>query len=250
MLTLLSPAKTLDFARTHPPGLKLTEPEFAALAGELNAELRKLDETQLAKLMNLSAPLAKLNVERNLEWMQKPKKANCQAALAVFTGAVYVAMDSVSFSRDDFAYAQNHLAILSGLYGLLRPLDKLQAYRLEMGSQLSNSKGKNLYEFWGSKIAEKLDASGHDFILNLASIEYFKSVAKHLKTSVITIHFKQQKGDYFKVIGVHAKQARGLMARYILQGRVETIAGIKKFRENNYRFKKELSSPTELVFTR
>ncbi len=205
--------------------------------------------------MKISDKLATLNANRFAEFSTPFTPDNARQALFAFNGDVYTGLDAQSLSEDDIAYAQQHLRILSGLYGVLRPLDLMQAYRLEMGTKLANSRGKNLYEYWGdtvtTEINKALAAQGDNVLVNLASNEYFKSVKpKQVDGMIITPVFKDKKNGQYKIISFFAKKARGLMARYILQNKVEDVAGLKAFDTAGYYFSEEQSTETELVFLR
>ncbi len=254
MLITLSPAKTLDFSpqkltKTH------TTPRFLDDSQKLVDRLCKYSPIRLAKLMGISPKLAEENVERYAAWQTPFSPANAKQALLAFQGDVYIGLNAQEFSATDFRFAQDHVRILSGLYGVLRPLDLMQAYRLEMGTKLSNRRGKNLYEFWGTRITDALNddlqAQGDDVLINLASNEYFKSVKpKLLEATVITPSFKEAKNGEFKLISFFAKKARGLMASYIVRNRLADPEDIKSFDCDGYRFNPKLSSESGWVFTR
>lgn len=254
MLIVISPAKTLDY-ESELATTKTSQPSFLNEAETLVDELRELAPHEISKLMSISDKLGSLNFDRYQSWSRPFSKKNARQALLAFKGDVYTGIDAENFSEDDFAYAQDHLRILSGLYGLLRPLDLMQPYRLEMGTRFANSGGKNLYEFWDEKITDKLNKdlgkSGSRVLINLASNEYYKSVKpKLLNAEVITPVFKEKKGDSYKVVSFLAKKARGVMTAWILQNQVEEPSDIKKFRKDGYRFNKAMSSANEWVFTR
>ena len=254
MLILISPAKKLDY--DTPVQSKLsTKPEFLKDSQVLIDRLRQFSSMDLAELMKLSMNLAELNFDRYAEWTPKITKKNAKQALLAFKGDVYAGMDAESFSEDDLTYAQEHLRILSGLYGLLKPMDLMMAYRLEMGTSLENSRGKNLYEFWDTTITQainkQLKAQGDDVVINLASNEYFKSVKpKLIEGRIITPQFKERKDGQFKMIGIYAKKARGLLSRYILLNRLQDPEAIKKFDVDGYAFNKSQSKSDTWVFTR
>ena len=255
MLILISPAKKLDY--DTPVTSKLsTKPEFLKDSQVLIDRLRQLSSMDLAELMKLSMNLAELNFDRYAEWTPKITKKNAKQALLAFKGDVYAGMDAESFSEDDLAYAQEHLRILSGLYGLLKPMDLMMAYRLEMGTSLENSRGKNLYEFWGSVIAEKLNTvlaeQDSKYLVNLASNEYFKAVDKKaLNTQIITPHFKDCKNGQYKVISFYAKKARGMMARYIIENKITQLSELKDFTVAGYYFSSDATAKElEPVFLR
>ncbi len=251
MLVVVSPAKNLDFD-TQVPVSEYTQP---SLLDTLAQECKALTPADLSSLMKISDKLATLNANRFAEFSTPFTPDNARQALFAFNGDVYTGLDAQSLSEDDIAYAQQHLRILSGLYGVLRPLDLMQAYRLEMGTKLANSRGKNLYEYWGdtvtTEINKALAAQGDNVLVNLASNEYFKSVKpKQVDGMIITPVFKDKKNGQYKIISFFAKKARGLMARYILQNKVEDVAGLKAFDTAGYYFSEEQSTETELVFLR
>lgn len=217
MRLLLSPAKTLDLQRPLPVGLKPTQPSFLGDAEALIAVLRELAVPQLMRLQDLSEDLAALNVGRNRAWTKSHTAKNARPALFTFDGDVYEGLDAWSLSPEDLAFAQGHLRILSGLYGVLRPLDLMHPYRLEMGTRLQTARGKDLYRFWGDRIAKVLDRQT-DLVVNLASEEYAKAV-KDMQARVITPVFQDWKGGQWKIISFYAKRARGLMARHLIQQR-------------------------------
>ncbi|MEQ5808826.1 peroxide stress protein YaaA [Alteromonas sp. NFXS44] len=254
MLVVVSPAKNLDF-ETPVPVASFTRPAMLTSAEALVETCRKLTPADLSSLMKISDKLATLNANRFDSFTTPFTKDNARQALYAFNGDVYTGLDAYSLSEQDVEYAQQHLRMLSGLYGLLRPLDLMQPYRLEMGTRLENSKGKNLYEFWGTDITlalnKALEEQGDNVLINLASNEYFKSVkAKSLDGMIITPHFKDKKNGQYKVISFFAKKARGLMARYVIQKRIEDVAGLKAFSEAGYVFSPEQSTETDLIFLR
>lgn len=254
MITIISPAKTLDF-KTLPQTEKFTQPDLLNDSKILIKELQKLNPIDIKKLMKVNDEIAMLNFERNLSWRLPFTPDNAKQALLAFKGQVFVGLDAKSLSEKDLLFAQDHLRILSGLYGILKPLDLIQAYRLEMGIPLNNPIGKNLYEFWGMKINENLNKElskqKHKVLINLASNEYFKSVkAKEMKADIITPVFKEQKGDAFKTVTVYAKTARGYMSRFIIQNEINKPEDIKAFDTEGYLFNHDLSSKNEWVFTR
>lgn len=253
MLIVISPAKTLDFD-TPPIIKKHTQPAFLDDAAELMGVLRDHSPDELSGLMGISPALAELNWLRNQEWSPPFSAANAKQALLAFRGDVYTGLDADSFSAEDFAFAQKHLRILSGLYGLLRPLDLMQPYRLEMGTALANPRGRNLYQFWGERITEALNRGlkkAHAPLVNLASGEYFKAVhPKALVAEVITPIFKERRGREYKIISFSAKKARGLMSAWIIRNRVEEPAALRDFAVAGYRFDARLSAGNDWVFTR
>ncbi len=254
MLTVISPAKTLDF-ETAAPSHRATRPQFLARAAELVEDARALNPDDIRNLMGVSEGIAALNHRRFMDWSQPFNKRNARHSLLAFKGDVYVGLDAATLSERQLRFAQRHLRILSGLYGLLRPLDLMQPYRLEMGLPFANRGGKNLYEFWGSAITEALDASirksGTKILVNLASQEYIRAVQlKALQAEVITPVFKDLKGERYKVISFFAKKARGQMARFIIENELQEPDGLKQFNEGGYRYNQAESSARELVFTR
>ncbi|MFT6559468.1 peroxide stress protein YaaA [Sneathiella sp.] len=254
MLAVISPAKKMDFDRSNLPVLH-TELSLQPDTVELLETARNLTAADLQSLMKISEDLGELNYQR-FQAMKFPfTPDNAKQAAFAFNGDTYAGFEAATLSDDDLAYAQDHVRILSGLYGLVRPLDLIQPYRLEMGTRLRNSRGNNLYEFWGDILTDQLNAElekqKHPILVNVASNEYFKAVKpKNLKFPVITPVFKEVKGDVAKVIGFPAKRARGMMARYISQNRVETAEGLKDFSEAGYVFQPNLSSETEYQFHR
>lgn len=253
MLLILSPSKTQNDQCRHVGGS--TTPELLEQSSQLVENLRGYDKAGLEKLMKISPKLAALNQQRFADFTTPFNEENARETLFFFTGDVYSGLDAESFGKNDIDFAQKHLRILSGLYGVLRPLDLIQPYRLEMGTTLPNAKGKNLYEFWGSRISkelqEQLDTLGSDLLINLASNEYFKAVQpKEMQAKVVTITFKEKKNDGYRVVAIYAKRARGLMANFIITNRITSLNGIKKFAEQGYSFHAELSQEHEMVFTR
>ena len=205
--------------------------------------------------MKVNSQIAELNYERFFRWNPDFNMENANHTLLSFKGDVFLGIDALSFTHDDFKFAQSHLRVLSGLYGLLRPLDLMQPYRLEMGTKLDTEEGKNLYEFWGSDITEGLNKQlkkiKSDTLINLASNEYFKSVKpKELNATIITPAFKEYKNGEYKMIGIYAKKARGLLSRYIIKNKLSDPEDLKSFNEEGYRFNKTLSKGNNWVFTR
>lgn len=254
MIVLLSPAKSLDY---ESPLLtkRTTKPRFVDDSAELISQLRKLSEEQVGKLMSISEKLAHLNHERFASWEPDFTKDNARAAILAFTGDVYQGMELADWSKEDFDTAQKRVRILSGLYGVLRPLDLMQPYRLEMGTKFANERGKNLYEFWGDSLTKSLNAdlkkSGSDQVVNLASNEYFSAVKKkELEGELITPVFKDEKNGTYKIISFYAKKARGMMADYIVRNGVTDPAELRKFKTGGYRFSKKDSDDGTLVFLR
>lgn len=232
-----------------------TDPDFLDSSLKLIKILQKLSPAKISKLMDLSEKLAELNYTRYQEFSVPFSKANARQAIFALKGDVYDGIAVEALSKADIKYAQNHLRILSGLYGLLRPLDLIQPYRLEMGAKLANKNGKDLYKFWGDSITQKLNEllkNAHtDILVNLASNEYSKAINKKLlHANIITPVFKEKKGKDYKVVMLFAKQARGMMAAYIIKNRIENTADIKNFREDGYGFNPALSTKDEFVFVR
>jgi cytoplasmic iron level regulating protein YaaA (DUF328/UPF0246 family) len=254
MLMVISPAKTLDY-ETPAAIARFTLPEHLEQSSLLIEQLRELTPAQIATLMSLSDKLAGLNAARFSSWTAAFSPANAKQALLAFKGDVYTGLNAEDFTAADFDYAQQHLRMLSGLYGLLRPLDLMQAYRLEMGTKLANPRGKNLYEFWGERISGYLNQAlleqGDNLLLNLASNEYFSAVKRNaLNARVINTEFKDRKNGQYKIISFYAKKARGLMARYVIKERLNDPAGLKDFNYQGYRYAAEQSKPDSLVFLR
>ncbi|TNF98734.1 MAG: peroxide stress protein YaaA [Gammaproteobacteria bacterium] len=254
MLTVISPAKKLDFKST-PVTTTFTTPDFLDQSRKLIQALRDYSEIDLIELMNISQKIAALNFDRYAEWKTPFTEENATQAIFAFRGDVYTGLDADTLKAKDLNFAQKHLRILSGLYGVLRPLDLMQAYRLEMGTRLENERGKNLYEFWGNRITDKLndELSSHKTktLINLASNEYFKSVmASSLKGNLVTPAFKEKKNGQYKMIGIHAKKARGLMSRFIIVNRIDKPDDLKKFDTDGYRYNPEISDDSNWVFTR
>jgi uncharacterized protein len=254
MLIVISPAKTLDF-KTPARIKKFTQPQFLDDSTLLIEYLRELDPIQIGKLMSISSDLAELNHHRFMNWSTPFSCGNAKQALLAFRGDVYVGLQADTFTARDFEFAQNHLRVLSGLYGLLRPLDLIQPYRLEMGTALANARGKNLYAFWGDKITTALNANLQSdkraILVNLASEEYFKAVhPKALAARVVTPIFKERKGGAYKVVSFFAKKARGAMSAYIVRNRLRKVDDIKSFSEDGYRYDAQLSTVDEWLFTR
>lgn len=254
MLMVISPAKTLDY--TSPLATEdFTQPRYLEQSRQLIEILRKLNPNELADLMKLSDKLTGLNVARFTDWQPNFTLENARQAILAFKGDVYTGLEAESLTSEDFQYAQQHLRILSGLYGVLRPLDLMQPYRLEMGTKLQNSAGNNLYEFWGDSITESLNQSIAEqkasVLLNLASNEYFKAVKpKQLNATLINVDFKDLKNGQYKIISFYAKKARGIMARYVIQNKIDSVEALKDFTEQGYYYSAEQSKPTHLVFLR
>ncbi|MDB6444570.1 hypothetical protein SAMN03159507_03877 [Pseudomonas sp. NFACC32-1] len=254
MLMVISPAKTLDY-ETPPATARFTQPQYLDHSQELIEQLRELSPAQISELMHVSDKIGGLNAARFGSWTPAFTPDNARQALLAFKGDVYTGLDAQSFSEADFDHAQRHLRMLSGLYGLLRPLDLMQPYRLEMGTKLANARGKDLYAFWGTRISEWLNEAladqGDDVLLNLASNEYFSAVKRSaLKARVIDTEFKDLKNGQYKIISFYAKKARGLMSRFVIQERINDPHLLKQFDVQGYRFSAQQSSSQKLVFLR
>lgn len=257
MLFLISPAKSLDYESPVPSELPHTLPVFKKQPLELIEVLREKSPQQISELMSISDKLAVLNVGRYEAFSPRFTAKNSRQAVLAFNGDVYEGLDAHSLKPKELDWAQDHVVILSGLYGALRPLDLLQPYRLEMGTRLHNAKGSNLYQFWGSQIADYLNQrSGEQpeaerIVVNLASQEYFKSVdLKALKAPVVECVFEDFKGGKYKVISFHAKRARGLMVRWAVQHKAKKVADLRKFDLEGYALAEPASTPARLVFRR
>lgn len=255
MYFLLSPAKNLNENRDFTPKF-YSQPPLLEQAELLMQDLRPLAPQQLAELMHISDKLALLNAERNSAWQPPFTPDNAKQAIYMFNGDVYEGIDAYARSSEEISYIHNHVRILSGLYGVLRPLDLMQPYRLEMGTALPNSRGKNLYEFWGDRITTRLNftlaCSEDDVVVNLASQEYFKAIQPaKLNAQIITPIFKDGKnGTNYKVVSFYAKRARGLMVKFAAQHGIENVAQLKEFDLEGYAFNAAASSETEWVFLR
>ncbi|MGV7091973.1 peroxide stress protein YaaA [Siccibacter turicensis] len=254
MLILISPAKTLDY-QSELATTRYTQPELLDYSQQLITEARNLSAPQIASLMGISDKLADLNATRFHDWQPDFTPDNARQAILAFKGDVYTGLQAETFSDADFDFAQQHLRMLSGLYGVLRPLDLMQPYRLEMGIRFANAKGKDLYSFWGDIITRKLNealaAQGDKLVVNLASDEYFKAVKpKALEGEIVKPVFLDEKNGKFKVISFYAKKARGLMSRYIIQNRLTTAEQLTGFDLDGYQFDEAASKGAELVFTR
>lgn len=254
MLMVISPAKTLDF-ETPPSTTRFTQPQYLDHSQELITQLRELTPAQIGELMHLSDKLSGLNAARFGSWNPAFTLENAKQALLAFKGDVYTGLQAETLSEKELSYAQEHLRMLSGLYGLLRPLDLMQPYRLEMGTKLANARGKDLYAFWGTRISEWLNEAlaeqGDDLLLNLASTEYFSAVKRSaLKARIIDTEFKDWKNGQYKIISFYAKKARGMMSRFVISEQINTPDALKQFDVSGYRYSSELSSDTKLVFLR
>ncbi len=254
MLILISPAKTLDFeapAKTR----TATQPVFLEDAKQLIEELQQLSPDGVSKLMSISSKLGDLNHERFMNWRLPFTKDNAKQSVLAFKGDVYTGLDAEGFSARDFCYAQKHLRILSGLYGVLRPLDLIQPYRLEMGAKFANRRGKDLYQFWDDSITVELNKALNtlktDAVVNLASNEYFRAVhRKELQADVISPAFKDLNNGKYKILSFYAKKARGQMAGWIIQHGINDAEQLRKFRVAGYRYSADLSTPHEPAFIR
>lgn len=254
MLVVISPAKTLDF--DTPPKTKLfTLPDYLDASQQLIDRARQWSALDIAELMQVSMKIAELNFDRFEQWHTPFTPDNAKQAVLAFKGDVYTGLDADTFKAADFKFAQNHLRILSGLYGLLRPLDLMQPYRLEMGRKVDTERGKNLYEFWGNTITEGLNLQlkklKSPYLINLASSEYFKAVKqKLLDGEVITPEFRDWKNGQYKMMGVYAKKARGQLSRFIIQNQLTEPEAMKDFNVDGYGYNDALSSGNKWVFTR
>ncbi|MGC9421743.1 peroxide stress protein YaaA [Vibrio sp.] len=254
MLIVVSPAKTLDY-ESPLPSQSYTQPELIEYSQALIDVCRQLTPEDIARLMKVSDKIAGLNVARFAQWSEHFSFENARQAIFAFKGDVYTGLAADSLSDEGLAFAQQHLRILSGLYGVLKPLDLMQPYRLEMGTKLDNPRGSNLYQFWGEIITDKLNeaiqAQGDHVLINLASNEYFKAVkVNQLDAQVITPIFKDHKNGQYKVISFYAKKARGMMARYIIDEQISSVQALTQFNVAGYYFDEQESTPTELVFKR
>lgn len=255
MFIVISPAKKLDFD-VPAPVKKKTQLQFKSEANELVGTLKKMKRPEIEKLMKLSSSLADLNFNRFQDYENNFDISNSKQALFAFSGDTYVGLDASSLSEKDIEYAQDHLGILSGLYGLVRPLDLIRPYRLEMGTKLKHNQFKNLYEFWDLKITHYLNKklAQEKYLINLASNEYFSSIkTQELKAELVTPVFKEKKGDTYKVVGIMAKRARGMMARYIIKNQITKPEDLTSFTEGDYKYSAKLTKsakPGEMVFTR
>lgn len=254
MLSVISPAKKLDF-ETPASTSQATQPDFLDHSEELIGIMREYSPQQLSELMKISDRIAGLNAARYADWQRPFTADNAKPAAQAFQGDVYVGLEAERFNDDDNAYAQSHLRILSGLYGLLRPLDLIQPYRLEMGTKVANPRGADLYAYWKDELtgalASAIDASGSKVLVNLASNEYFKAVdTRRLGAQVITPVFKDEKNGQYKIISFYAKKARGLMAGWIIRERINSPEALSGFDVAGYRFSASDSSGDTLVFCR
>jgi len=255
MLVLLSPAKIQNFKPENITDLH-SQPEFINETKQLIHLIKNLSRSELANLLNINTNLTQINLDRYFNWHLPFTTQNAKQAVLTFDGEVYRGLDAKTFSAEDFEYAQSHLRILSGLYGVLLPLDLIQPYRLEVSSKLKNAKGNDLYAFWRKKITSSVlksvkNGDKQELILNLASSEYFKTLdLKNRTTKVIDVEFYEYKNDKFQQIVIYTKKARGMMARYVIENRIEKIEDIKGFNSSDYWFSPQLSTENKFVFTR
>ena len=253
MKTLISPSKTLNFDDYNTPGFN-TDCRLLDDTTELHKILTSYSINGIKDLMSVSDKIAELNYNRFKSWENPSLSSKSKQAIYAFKGDVYSGLNAETITKDKFDFMQNNLRILSGFYGLLRPFDKILPYRLEMGTKLQNSRGKNLYEFWGNKITDLLNKdfeSEKDIVINLASEEYYKSINnKNLNNKVITPVFKEYKNGSYKTIAIYAKKARGLMSRYIIDNEINNSDGLKTFTNEGYSYDESLSDNLKFVFTR
>ncbi len=254
MLAIISPAKTLDYESTC-PAHDPTQPQFLDEAEQLIDGLRQQSPADLQELMGISEKLGQLNHDRFQSWQRPFTEDNARAALLAFKGDVYKGFELGTYKKADFAFAQKQLRILSGVYGLLRPLDLMQPYRLEMGTKWENARGNDLYAFWKEPVTKELNAalkeSGSKVLVNLASNEYFGAVDSNaLDGEIVTPVFKDLKNGAYKIISFYAKKARGSMCEFMIRNRVKTAKGLKEFSTDGYAFNEEMSEGASLVFTR
>ncbi len=252
LLAVISPAKTIDFSDNRAD--HFSQPRFEKETQALVNNLKKKRAPALMELMSISEQLGQLNVDRYRSFETPFTEENAKQAILAFKGDVYTGLEAEGFSNEDLDYAQNHLRILSGLYGLLRPLDLMQAYRLEMGTRLKIRRATNLYQFWGEKITKALNAdlaeTNNTVLLNLASKEYFKAIKpKQLAVPVVTVDFKENRNGVYKVISFTAKKARGDMSKHIIQQRIEQVNDLKDLKVLDYTYNAELSTEDHLLFT-
>jgi len=254
MIILMNSSKTLDFQQKAHIS-KHTSPELEKDADQLIKQLKKLSTADFSKLLKTSEKLTKLNIHRYANWQTQAKKSNAKQALLAFRGDIYSGMEVDDYKIKDFNFAQKHVRILSGLYGILRPLDLIQPYRLEMATKLATTRGKNMYEFWGTKINEILKAllkqEKSDTLVNLCSMEYFKAIKSDLlDAKVITPAFKEFRDGSYRFITLYAKKARGMMCNYIIRNQLKKANDLKSFDVEGYQFNKKISSDEQWVFTR
>ena len=249
MLAIISPSKTQDFSECNIDSY--TQTRQIDNSDQLIGILKNKSKSQISKLMSLSEKLSALNFDRFQKFKLPFTLDNAKQAILAFKGDVYNGINAPELSSEDLEFAQGKVRMLSGLYGVVRPLDLIQPYRLEMGTKLSNAKGGDLYDYWGSEISSVLNDDEPDLIINLASNEYFKAIDKKtLNANILDIVFKEKKGDSYKVIGIYAKRARGLMVNYIIRNRLESPEALKDFSDEGYHFDKELSTDSSWVYLR
>ncbi len=249
MLTVLSPSKTQDFSLLS--GVATSYPRQIKQTNQLMVLMQKMSKPKLAELMSLSETLSEQTYKKTQNYEFKDNPQNTKQALFAFKGEVFNHIDAKSFSSTNLIFAQSQLRIISGLYGVLRPLDLIQSYRLEMTTKLANKNGRNIYDFWGNTITDILNQDENEIIINLASNEYFKSIKKNrLKAKVITIHFREKKINMYKTIGFFAKQARGAMVNYLITNQITNSILLKNFNQDGYTFNQQHSSESDWVFTR
>jgi len=253
MLFLISPAKSLDYSETTVE--QHSRPRLLKNTQELVSRLKDKSPGELKSLMSISDNLAELNANRYFKFSKQFTQKNSKQAVLAFKGDVYLGLEVEDFTSDDFEYAQKHLRILSGLYGLLRPLDRIQPYRLEMGTKLITEKGRNLYHYWDNQITDLVNKdtrkSGSKVVINLASNEYFKSIqTKNLKGELYNISFKEEKNGEYKIISFFAKKARGMMCRFAIKNKITEPEDLKSFDLGGYVFNDEMSNERDWVFTR
>ncbi|MDR3651355.1 MAG: peroxide stress protein YaaA [Paludibacter sp.] len=255
MLLLLSPAKIQNF-ESQTVVSDYTQPQFIDAAEILIDKIRQLSHSELAKLLDINSNLAQLNVDRHFNWQKPFTPKNAKQAVFVFNGEVFHGLDAKTLLPGNLTYLQSHLRILSGLYGVLRPFDLIQPYRLDVSTRLKTDAGNNLYAFWGNKITEALNeaikaSGGSQVLLNLTSGEYMKSInRKLLQANVIDFDFLEYKDDVYKPIVVYIKKARGMMVRYVIENQIEDVEDLKGFSAEGYWFSPKLSTENKLVFTR
>lgn len=255
MLVLISPAKIQNF-KPQSVTEQYTLPEFLKQSEQLIQLIKELSSSELAKLLDINSNLTQLNIDRYFNWHLPFSPQNAKQAVLTFDGEAFRGLNAKTFSSDDFDYAQSHLRILSGLYGVLRPLDLIQPYRIDVSSKLRNPKGADLYAFWKEKVSASVlkamkNGDKQEFILNLMSKEYLKTLdLKHKKVKVIDVEFYEMKDDQYKQIVIYTKKARGLMAQYVIKNRIEDIEDLKGFNDENYWFSPQMSTENKLVFTR
>ena len=249
MIIVLSPSKSMDMEPSKVTDF--TEAAFLDRSQKLVSKARKFSKAELMEFMAISEKLAELNRQRLKDWNPPFSLDNAKQAALAFTGDVYDGLDATTLNKRDLTFAQNHLRILSGLYGLLKPLDLIQPYRLEMGRPLETRGAKNLYEFWKAAVTNELNQTQGDVLVNLASNEYFKAIDKKaLNKQIVSPVFKDEKNGTYKIISFFAKKARGTMARFIIENRIKTADGLQEFKEDGYEYNVALSKPAAPVFTR